>query len=121
MAQTAAAFPIARRKLVQRRVNFAAAVAAAVPDGRPGGIPRRQRVLRDQMPEALICDISLPRLDICIAAAVRDGAALQSACVEQNFSAAIAAAAPDGVAALTLGRCFYDGQSTDINAYTDFG
>lgn len=79
MAQTAAASPIARRKLVQRRVNFAAAVAAAVPDGRPGGIPRRQRVLRGQTPKALTCDISLPRLDICIAAAVRDGSALQSA------------------------------------------
>lgn len=80
---------LARRKLVQRRVNFAAAVAAAVPDGRPGSVSLRQRVLRGQTPEALTRDISLPRLDICIAAAVRDGAALQSACVEQNFSSAV--------------------------------
>ena len=33
MAQTAAAFPVARRKLVQWRVNFTATVALAAPDG----------------------------------------------------------------------------------------
>lgn len=120
MAQTAAAFPVARRKLVQRRVNFAAAVAAAVPDRGAGGIPRRQRVLRDQMPEALTGDISLPRLDICIAAAVRDGATLQSACVEQNFSSAVTAAAPDGVAIFVLGRCFFHAQMTDTIANGNF-
>ena len=111
MAQTAAAFPVARRKLVQRRVNFTAAVAAAVPDGRPRGIPRRQRVLRGQTPEALTGDISLPRLDTCVAAAVCDGAALQSACVEQDFSATVAAAAPDGVAVFALTGRRFDAQT----------
>ena len=105
--QAAAAFPVARRKLMQRRVNFPAAVTDAVPDRGAGGIPRRQRVLRDQMPEALTGDISLPRLDICIAAAVRDGYALQSACVEQNFSSAVTAAAPDGVAIFVLNTRAY--------------
>ena len=111
MAQTAAAFSVARCELVQRRVNFAAAVTEAAPDGRPGGIPRRQRVLRGQKPEALTGDISLPGLDICVAASVRNGAALQSACVEQNFSSAVAAAAPDGVAIFVLAGRRFDAQT----------
>ena len=83
------------------------------------GVPAVEDVLRGQTPEALTGDISLPRLDMCIAAAVRDGAALQSACVEQNFSSAIAAAAPDGVAVFVLGRCFFHAQMTDMKAYMD--
>ena len=120
MAQTAAAFPVARCKLMQRRVDFAAAVTDAVPDGRPGSVSLRQRVLRGQTPEALTGDISLPRLDMCIASAVRDGSALQSACVEQNFSSAVAAAAPNGVAIFVLGRCFFHAQMTDTIADGNF-
>ena len=106
MAQSAAAYAVARRELAQRSIDLAAAVTDTVPYRASGKAALLSRINRREHAEALAGYVALIGRDLCAAAAVGDGAALEAAGIEQYLAAAVAAAAPDGVSVFAPRRPF---------------
>ncbi len=121
MTQAAAAFAISGCQLPQGRVDLTAAVTAAVPNGADILFRFAGRRNGNQHAKPHSCNIPLTGPDNSAAAAVPGCTPLQSAGIQKNLFAAVAAAVPDDIAVFPVLRWTLDRQLADTKAGADLG
>lgn len=121
MSPTATTFLITGYELSTDGFTFIATITLTTPDHAASVSTKVSRFQANQLPKALTGQISLSRLYLCDTTAVRDCPTLQISCVQQDLTAAVTTATPDGITAAFLRGSPHDGQVPYTITNCDFG